>query len=66
MEFNELTLSEQIKVVAIKLDETEFNDWLHEQVVGLAEYMQSQGIPQPYETAKRYIFDKVSEAALAN
>ena len=66
MEFNELTLSEQIKVVAIKLDETEFNDWLHKQVVGLAEYMQSQGIPQPYETAKRYIFDKVNEAALAN
>ena len=66
MNFNELSLTEQIKVVALKLNKTEFNDWLHNQVVGLAEYMQAQGIPQPYETAKRYIFDKVNEAALAN
>ena len=66
MEFNKLTLSEQIKVVALQLNEKEFNDWLHDQVVGLAEYMQTQGIPQPYDTAKRYIFDKVNEAALAN
>ena len=66
MNFNELTLTEQIKVVALKLNKTELNDWLHNQVVGLAEYMQSQGMPQPYETAKRYIFDKVNEAALAN
>lgn len=65
MRFNELTLSEQIKVVALKLIETEFNDWLHNQVVGLAEHMQTQGIPRPYETAKRYIFDKVNEAATA-
>lgn len=66
MKFNELTLSEQIKVVALKLNKSEFNDWLHDQVVGLAEYMQAQGISHPYETAKRYIFDKVIEAALAS
>lgn len=66
MEFNELTLTDQIKVVALKLNETEFNEWLHNQVIGLAEYMQSQGIPQPYKTAKRYIFDKVNEATSAN
>ena len=66
MEFSNLALSEQIKVVALQLNESEFNDWLHGQVVGLAEYMQTQGIPQPYETAKRYIFGKVNEAALAN
>ena len=66
MEFNELSLTDQIKVVAIKLNEAEFSEWLHDQVIGLAEHMQSQGIPHPYETAKRYIFDKVNEAATTN
>ena len=64
MRFNELTLSEQIKVMALKLNETEFSDWLHKQIVGLAEYMQTIGVPNPYEEAKGYVLNKVHEATL--
>lgn len=62
MSFNELTLSEKLAVAAAKFNEKEFAEWLHGQVVGLAEYMQEIGVEQPYETAKKYVFDKLAEA----
>lgn len=66
MEFNQLSLADQIKVVAVKLNEKEFTEWTHRQVVSLAEFMQSKGIESPYETAKQFIFDQMNEALSAN
>jgi len=62
MEFNQISLADQIKVVAVKLNEKEFTDWTHRQVVSLAEFMQSKGIDNPYETAKQFVFDQMNEA----
>lgn len=62
MEFNELSLKEQIKVVAESLDEKEFVDWTHRQVVGLAEFLQSKGIESAYETAKQFVFNEMQNA----
>lgn len=64
MKNNNITLSEQIKAMALKLNKAEFSDWLHKQIVGLAEYMQTVGIPNSYDVANRYVLNKVHEATL--
>lgn len=57
-----MTFEENIKLIALSTSEEEFNKWLHNQVIELAEYMKSLGIDDPYEKAKVYVFKKIQEA----
>ena len=65
MEFNKMTLADQIKVISMSLSSEEFVKWAHGQVVGLAEHMESLGIERPYETAKRFVFNEMQKATNA-
>lgn len=57
-----MTFQENIKLIALSTSEEEFTQWLHNQVIELAEYMKSLGIDNPYEKAKAYVFKTVQEA----
>ena len=57
-----ITLNEQIRMASLKMDKKEFNDWLHKQIVELAEMIKSKGIENPYEVAKTFVLNKVAES----
>lgn len=57
-----MTFQDNIKAIALATSAEEFTQWLHGQVVEVAEYMETLGIEDPYEKAKSYVFKTMQEA----
>ena len=57
-----MTFQDKIKAIALATNAEEFTQWLHSQVVDVAEYIETLGIEDPYEKAKSYVFKTMQEA----
>ena len=56
-----MTLQEKIISIALSTTEEEFSQWVHKEIVALANFMQSLGINDPYEKAKTHVFKILKE-----